>query len=61
LLPILADAVVTPEAVRGCEDRFARFLGRYLPRFRRLEQRHNAALVIRGLLSGLRRNVEARI
>jgi SRSO17 transposase len=52
---ILADAVLTPEAVRGCRDRLARFLERYLPRFRRLEQRQNAALVIRGLLSGLQR------
>src|SRR5439155_148092 len=30
-------------------------LGRYLPRFRRFEQRNNAALVLRGLLSGLQR------
>src|SRR3954449_11170337 len=52
---ILADAVLTPEAVRGCGDRLARFLERYLPRFRRLEQRQNAALVLRGLLSGLQR------
>ena len=52
---ILADAVLTPEAVRGCGDRLARFLQRYLPRFRRLEQRQNATLVLRGLLSGLQR------
>src|SRR3954453_23300944 len=52
---ILADAVLTPKAVRSCEDRLARFLERYLPRFRRVEQRHNAALVIRGLLRGLQR------
>jgi SRSO17 transposase len=52
---LLADAVLTPEAVRGCQDRLARFLERYLPRFRRAEQRHNATLVIRGLLSGLQR------
>src|SRR3954464_14636563 len=52
---ILADAVLTPEAVRGCGDRLARFLERYLPRFRRAEQRHNATLVVRGLLSGLQR------
>ncbi len=26
---ILADAVLTPRAVRGCRDRLARFLGRY--------------------------------
>ena len=52
---LLADTVLTPEAVRGCEDRLARFLERYLLRFRRAEQRHNAALVIRGLLGGLQR------
>jgi SRSO17 transposase len=52
---LLADAVLTPAAVRGCQDRLTDFLQRYLPRFRRLEQRHNATLVIRGLLSGLHR------
>ena len=52
---ILADAILTAEAVRGCQDRLTRFLGRYLPRFRRAEQRANATLVIRGLLSGLQR------
>jgi SRSO17 transposase len=52
---LLADAVLTPEAVRGCQDRLTRFLERYLPRFYRAEQRANAALVLRGLLSGLQR------
>lgn len=52
---ILGDATLTPGAVRGCGDRLARFLERYLPRFRRAEQRHNATLVLRGLLSGLQR------
>jgi SRSO17 transposase len=52
---LLADAVVTPEQVRGCRDRITTFLQRYLPRFYRAEQRTHAALVIRGLLSGLRR------
>jgi SRSO17 transposase len=52
---LLADAALTPEAVRGCRDRLTAFLGRYLPCFRRAEQRTNAALVIRGLLSGLHR------
>src|SRR4051795_8486231 len=52
---ILADSVLTAEAVRGCQDRLTSLLGRYLPRFRRAEQRHNATLVIRGLLSGLQR------
>src|SRR3954453_4868754 len=52
---LLADAVVTPEEVRGCQDRITTFLQRYLPRFYRAEQRTHATLVIRGLLSGLRR------
>jgi SRSO17 transposase len=52
---LLADAVLTPEQVRGCQDRLTKFLGRYLPHFYRVEQRANADLVIRGLLSGLQR------
>jgi hypothetical protein len=52
---LLDDAVLTPEAVRGCEGRLAAFLARYLPLFRRVEQRANATLVIRGLLGGLQR------
>ena len=52
---LLADAVVTPEQVRGCQDRITTFLQRYLPRFYRAEQRAHATLVIRGLLSGLQR------
>ena len=52
---LLADAVVTPEQVRGCQDRITTFLQRYLPRFYRAEQRTHATLVIRGLLSGLQR------
>ena len=30
---LLADAVVTPDAVRGCQDRLTTFLQRYLPRW----------------------------
>jgi SRSO17 transposase len=52
---LLADAVLTPESVRGCQDRLTGFLQRSLPRFRRVEPRDNATLVIRGLLSGLPR------
>src|SRR3954452_16388102 len=52
---LLDDPVLTPEQVRGCQDRLTAFLQRYLPRFYRIEQRGNAALVIRGLLSGLHR------
>ena len=52
---LLSDAVLTPDAVRGCRDRLTLFLERYLPRFYRAERRANAALVLRGLLSGLQR------
>src|SRR4051794_1677151 len=52
---LLADATVTPDEVRGCQDRITNLLLRYLPRFYRAEQRTHAALVIRGLLSGLQR------
>ncbi len=52
---LLADAKVTPATVTGLKDRLNHFLQRYLPWFYRKEQRHNAMLVIRGLLSGLPR------
>src|SRR3954454_14839156 len=52
---LLADAVVSPEQVRGCRDRITTFLERYLPRFYRSEQRTHATLVIRGLPSALQR------
>ena len=52
---LLGDATVTPESVRDCTDRLTAFLQRDLPRFYRVEQREHAALVIRGLLSGLER------
>jgi SRSO17 transposase len=52
---LLDDATVSPDTVRDCTDRLAGFLRRYLPTFYRIEQRANAATVIRGLLSGLER------
>jgi SRSO17 transposase len=52
---LLADAVLTPDAVRGCQDRLTVFLGRYLPHFYRAEHRAHADLVLRGLVSGLGR------
>ena len=52
---LLNGATVTPDSVRDCTDRLNAFLQRYLPRFYRTEQRENATLVIRGLLSGLER------
>jgi hypothetical protein len=64
---ILADATLTAEAVQGCQDRLTAFLRRYVPHFYRIEQRRNAALVIRGLISGVERKtcepiaIEARL
>src|SRR3954471_15237589 len=52
---LLADALLTPEAVAGCQDRLNAFLPRYLPHFYRSEHRAQASTVIHGLLSGLER------
>jgi SRSO17 transposase len=52
---LLADAEVSADEVRGCRDRIAGFLRRYLPLFYRREQRGHAAAFVRGLLSGLER------
>jgi SRSO17 transposase len=52
---LLDDAIVTPDGVRGCADRLTGFLQRHLPKFYRAEHRHNATLVVRGLISGLER------
>src|SRR5437764_1853622 len=52
---LLNDAVLTPETVEGCADRLTPYRRRYLPRFYRVEHRHNATLVVRGLISGLER------
>src|SRR5260370_31554745 len=49
------DATVSADTVADCTDRLTGFLRRYLPKFYRAEQRHNATTVIRGLLSGLER------
>jgi SRSO17 transposase len=52
---LLNDATISPDTVRDCSDRLTSFLQRYLPKFYRIEQRTNATLVIRGLISGLER------
>ena len=52
---LLNDAEVSPKTVKSCADRLIEFLQRYLPKFYRIEQRDNATLVIRGLVSGLER------
>lgn len=52
---LLKDATVEASEVAGCRGRVERLMRRYLPLFYREEQRENATLVIRGLLSGLER------
>ncbi len=52
---LLADATVSSDDVRDCRSHLAGFLKRYLPAFRRQEQRDHAAAFLRGLLSGLQR------
>jgi len=58
---LLNDATVTAESVQVCADRLTAFLQRYLPKFHRVEQRENAALVIRGRLSSLERKTSEPI
>jgi SRSO17 transposase len=58
---LLADAVVRPAAVRGCQEHLTQFLRRYLPLFYRKEQRDLATLVIQGRLSGLERKTSEPI
>ena len=52
---LLEDAVIEPGDVADCRRQIEGFVRRYLPLFYRQEQRANAALVIRGHLSGLER------
>ena len=52
---LLEDATVEASEVAGCRGRVERLMRRYLPLFYREEQRVNATLMIRGLLSGLER------
>ena len=52
---LLRDTEVSAAAVRGCRDRLAKFLERYLPLFYREEQRELAEVVVQGKLSNLQR------
>src|SRR5260370_38107611 len=58
---LLADAVVSPAAVRGCQEHLTAFLQRYLPLFYRREQRDLPALVIQRRLSTLERKTSEPI
>jgi len=52
---LLDEATLTGHDIAGCEGRLGALLQRYLPLFYRKEQRLNAGVVIRGLLSDLER------
>lgn len=58
---LLADAEVSAAAVRGCGQRLAYFLRRYLPWFYRKEQRTLAEVVLQGKLSNLQRKTSEPI
>ena len=58
---LLADAVVSAAAVRGCQEHLTAFLQRYLPLFYRHEQRALATVVLRGRLSDLERKTSEPI
>ena len=52
---LLADADLSAAAVRSCAASLTAFAQRYLPLFRRQEQRGHALTVLRGKLTGLQR------
>lgn len=52
---LLDEAEITARDIQGCEERLADFVERFLPFFYRKEQRENAGVVVRGLLSDLDR------
>lgn len=58
---LLQAASLSPDEVAGCSRRLLPFLQRYLPLFARSEQRVNAAVVLRGKLSGLGRKTSEPI
>jgi SRSO17 transposase len=58
---LLQAAAVTPEEVLGCSQRLHSFLQRYLPLFKRSEQRTNATIVLQGKLSALQRKTSEPI
>lgn len=58
---ILANAMVTSDAIESHAERLTSFLQRCMPRFYRVEQRATAAPVIRGRLGGLERKTSEPI
>ena len=52
---LLQDAVLDPADVAACAEHLQQFVQRYLPRFRRKEQRRHAQTILQGKLTGLHR------
>ena len=52
---LLDQTEVKPNTVRRCTEHLSRFINRYLPCFYRPEQRHHAAVILKGKLTGLQR------
>ena len=52
---LLEQTDVSPDALSGCADQLTAFIARYLPLFRRSEQRCHADTILRGKLTGLQR------
>jgi SRSO17 transposase len=58
---LLAEADLTADSVRSCQERLLRFLERYLPLFSRKEQHQHARVVVQGRLSSLERKTSEPI
>ena len=58
---LLAEADLTADSVRSCEQRLIQFLDRYLPLFSRKEQHQHARVVVQGRLSSLERKTSEPI
>jgi SRSO17 transposase len=58
---LLQAATITPDEVTACSEQLLTFLQRYLPLFKRSEQRANATIVLQGKLSGLERKTSEPI
>ena len=58
---LLAEAELTADSVRSCQDRLVGFIERYLPLFARKEQEQHALVVVQGRLSNLERKTSEPI
>jgi SRSO17 transposase len=58
---LLAEAELTADSVRSCQERLVGFIERYLPLFSRKEQEQHALVVVQGRLSNLERKTSEPI